>query len=242
MKIITNKNFYSNMGEFLDEFLDNQNSLDGISLEVVLARDGVPMSITTTAYESVDNELIKQIQNTKSDNIKNDNIWPLERVLNKLRNIKNKIVINFIPIPTIAFAQDTEAINKINEDQVSSLFSITNKYPALNFYISSLSRNIIFHLKNRETKNKIGVILSPYDDSYVDVDFYVFPPEMLNLSIMAEQLSINKELMISCAVCQNIKTVYEFLHNPKAKNLNEIINKVSFISNYPIIAYKVLNI
>ena len=200
MKIITNKNFYSNMEEFLDEFLDNQNSLDGISLEVVLARDGVPMSITTTAYESVDNELIKQIQNTKSDNIKNDNIWPLERVLNKLRNIKNKIVINFIPIPTIAFAQDTEAINKINEDQVSSLFSITNKYPALNFYISSLSRNIIFHLKNRETKNKIGVILSPYDDSYVDVDFYVFPPEMLNLSIMAEQLSINKELMISCAV------------------------------------------
>ena len=217
MKIITNKNFYSNMEEFLDEFLDNQNSLDGISLEVVLARDGVPMSITTTAYESVDNELIKQIQNTKSDNIKNDNIWPLERVLNKLRNIKNKIVINF-------------------------LFSITNKYPALNFYISSLSRNIIFHLKNRETKNKIGVILSPYDDSYVDVDFYVFPPEMLNLSIMAEQLSINKELMISCAVCQNIKTVYEFLHNPKVKNLNEIINKVSFISNYPIIAYKVLKI
>ena len=220
MKIITNKNFYSNMEEFLDEFLDNQNSLDGISLEVVLARDGVPMSITTTAYESVDNELIKQIQNTKSDNIKNDNIWPLERVLNKLRNI----------------------INKINEDQVSSLFSITNKYPALNFYISSLSRNIIFHLKNRETKNKIGVILSPYDDSYVDVDFYVFPPEMLNLSIMAEQLSINKELMISCAVCQNIKTVYEFLHNPKVKNLNEIINKVAFISNYPIIAYKVLKI
>ena len=148
MKIITNKNFYSNMEEFLDEFVDNQNSLDGISLEVVLARDGVPMSITTTAYESVDNELIKQIQNTKSDNIKNDNIWPLERVLNKLRNIKNKIVINFIPIPTIAFAQGTEAINKINEDQVSSLFSIINKYPALNFYISSLSRNIIFHLKN----------------------------------------------------------------------------------------------
>ena len=59
---------------------------------------------------------------------------------------------------------------------------------------------------------------------------------------MAEQLSINKELMISCAVCQNIKTVYEFLHNPKVKNLDEIINKISFISNYPIIAYKVLKI
>lgn len=154
MKIIANKGFYSNMEEFLDEFLENQNSLDGIALEVVLARDGVPMSVTTTTYESVDNELINQIQNTKSDNIKNDNIWTLERVLNKLGNIKNKIVINFIPIPTIAFAQDTEAINKINEDQVSSLFSVINKYPTLNFYISSLSRNIIFHLKNRETKNK----------------------------------------------------------------------------------------
>ena len=46
--------------------------------------------------------------------------------------------------------------------------------------------------------------------------------------------------MISCAVCQNIKTVYEFLHNQKVKNLNEIINKIFFISNYPIIAYKVL--
>ena len=57
---------------------------------------------------------------------------------------------------------------------------------------------------------------------------------------MAEQLSINKDLMISCAVYQNIKTVYEFLHNPKVKNLNEIINKIFFISNYPIIAYKVL--
>ena len=65
MKIIANKSFYSNMEEFLDEFLENQNSLDGIALEVVLARDGVPMSITTTTYESVDNELINQIQNTK---------------------------------------------------------------------------------------------------------------------------------------------------------------------------------
>ena len=76
--------------------------------------------------------------------------------------------------------------------------------------------------------------------NYIGKDIYKQLEQVINK--LDESLSINKELMISCAVCQNIKTVYEFLHNPKVKNLNEIINKVSFISNYPIIAYKVLNI
>lgn len=240
MKIIANKSYYSTMEEFLNEFLSNSSILDGISLEVILARDGVPLAITTTAYESVDNESIKQLQNTKSTDIDNNNVWTLEKVLEKIKNIDNKIVINYIPIPTIAYSQDIEAINKLNKDQVIALFSIINKYPDLNFYISSMSRNIIYHFKNQETKNKIGVVLSPYDDSYVDVDFYVFPPEMLNLSIIKEQLSIKKELMISCAVCQNIKTVYEFLNSAKVKNEKNIFDEISFISNYPLIAYKVL--
>lgn len=239
MKIITNKNMFQSTTAFFNSFKKNEALLEGVSLSVVLTKDGIPIVITPYASNAANAQIIKTIQNTDLKDIKDFDIVTLEETFNNLKGSTKKVVIIFIPISTTPYAQNIELINKINRAQVDRLYEVIDKYPNLNIYLSTISHSIIYHIKARNPRNKIGVILTAYETNYIDVDFYIFSPEMLSIPILRQQLNFNKEAMISSSSCEDMMMIYNFF-NVKSQEITNIFNNVSFITNYPIIFYKFL--
>lgn len=241
MKLIVNKNTYQSFDAFFNEVKQNMNLIEGVSIEVIETKDGIPIVITPYLSNATNTQVIIALQNTNLKDIKDYEVLTLEAALSNLKDITKKIVINFIPIPTTPYAQNIELINEINQNQVNNLYKILNMYPTLNFYVSSISHNIIYHMKRNLIKYKIGVILTQFETNYIDVDFYIFSPEMLSFPILKQQLSFNKEIMISTRGNEDMMTIYNFFHKFPEKESEVLINSVSFITSYPIILYQLLN-
>ncbi len=241
MKLIANRNLFQSNEEFLKQISRNINYLEGIMIEVTLTQDGVPVIIIPYDSTTLSAQAIKNIQTTNFSNIKNYDLITLDSFLKSLGAINNKIIINFVPIPTTQYAQNLEIINQINKQQVVNLYSVINQYPTLNIYLSSISHTIIRQIKQVNTNNKVGVILSPYETNYIDVDFYIFSPEMLSYSILKQQLEFNKEAMVSSRGCEEMMIIYNFFNNFSSEETNEIFHSISFISDYPLIIYKLFN-
>lgn len=241
MKLIVNRNVFQTTDEFFQSIKDSLNYIEGISLQVLLTKDGIPIVMTPTTSDTFAIQVIKNVQSTNLADIKDYEVLTLTEALNRLTTFNKKIIINFIPVSTTPLSQNIELVNIINQNQVESLYKVLDRYPNLNIYLASISHPIIYHLKRQNKRNKIGVILSLYETNYIDVDFYVFSPEMLNYPILNQQLRINKEVMISSRSCEEMMIIYNFfdkLPNPQSLNM---FNNVSFISNYPLIIYKLFN-
>ena len=84
-------------------------------------------------------------------------------------------------------------------------------------------------------------MLSPYETNYIDVDFYIFSPEMLSYPILKQQLEFNKEAMISSRGCGEMMIIYNFFNSLPQNEATELFNSISFISDYPLIIYKLFN-
>ena len=223
MKLIVNKNVFQSKKNFFQEIKD---------------KDGIPIVITPYIDESLNIQLINYIQKNNLSEISGYELITLTEALETIKDIAKKILINFIPVSTTPYAQNIELINAINKEQVSNLYKVLNKFSKLNLYVSSVNHNIIFHLKEQESNHKIGVILSLYETNYIDVDFYIFTPEMLSVPILNQQLEYEKEVIIISRGCEDMMTTYKFFRKcPKTDGTN-IFNNVSFISNYPLILYK----
>ncbi len=241
MKLIVNKNVFQSKKNFFNEINNSTEYIDGVSLEVVLSKDNIPVVITPYEEESLNAQLISYIQKTPLDEISGYEVITLKEALENFKNLNKKILINFIPISTTPYAQNIELINKINKEQVDNLYKVLDEYPSINLYVSSISHNIIFHIKDRENTHHIGVILSAYETNYIDVDFYIFSPEMLSLPILNQQLEYEKEVMIITQSSEDMMTTYKFFRGCPKHDGIKIFNNVSFISNYPLILYKLFN-
>lgn len=241
MKLIANQNLFQSSEEFLKQIARNIDYLEGVLIEVTLTKDGIPVIIIPYTSTTLSAQAIKNIQTTNFNDIKNYDLVTLDNFLNSLGQINNKIVINFVPIPTTQYAQNLELINQINQQQVINLYNILNKYPSLNIYLSSISHAIIRQIKQINSNSKIGVILSAYETNYIDVDFYIFSPEMLSYPILKQQLEFNKEAMISSRGCEEMMIIYNFFNSFSSDMANNIFNSISFISDYPLIIYKLFN-
>lgn len=111
------------------------------------------------------------------------------------------------------------------------MLKILDTTPNLTYYISSNNYNIIYYLKQTTLKYKIGVLLNPNELNYIDVDFYIFPTEMLNYSIIKQQLDIKKEVMIISYNNKDIITINNFFKSISNTNLPLIINNLYLITN-----------
>lgn len=241
MKLIANKNIFQSTETYFSYIKNNLNLIDGASLEVVLTKDKIPLVITTYPSTDITSQVIKAIQNTNLEDITDYDILTLNDALQKLNNLPILVLINFIPLPTTPYAQNIEIINKVNREQVEIIYNIIDKYPNLNIYLASLNHNIIFHIKERNKKNKTGVILTPYETNYIDVDFYIFSPEMLSLPILSQQISFNKEIMISSRSSEDMMNINNFFNKINNIDKQKILNYVFFISDYPLIINKLLS-
>ena len=64
---------------------------------------------------------------------------------------------------------------------------------------------------------------------------------MLSYSILKQQLEFNKEAMVSSRGCEEMMIIYNFFNNFSSEETNEIFHSISFISDYPLIIYKLFN-
>lgn len=241
MKIIVNRNIFLTTDEFFKSIQDNINYIEGISLQVLLTKDGIPIVMAPTTSEAFAAQVIKNVQSTNLNDIKDYEVLTLEEALNRLSPFNKKIIVNFIPISTTPFAQNIEAINRINQKQVEELYRVLDKYPNLNIYVASISHSIIYQIKKQNKRNKIGVVLSLYETTYIDVDFYIFSPNMLNYPILNQQLRLNKEVMVSSRSCEEMMIIYNFFNKLPNPQGSSMFNNISFISNHPLITYRLFN-
>ena len=70
---------------------------------------------------------------------------------------------------------------------------------------------------------KIGLVIEENNYNYLDVDFYVLPTSRLDINIITEQLSLNKEIMIEISNEQELALVRKFLlQYSGVKTLSEV--------------------
>lgn len=232
MMIIAHKsNLYNNK-----TFIEKVNSLErltGVMLDIVMTKDKKVLVFSRVTNNKI---TINTIQNNDLSELIYYDILTLEDALAMLNNFKGKIIINLIPLNEALLVEDYQKVVSNNLSYTEEVKKVTDKFPNLNIYICSSSYNLLYQIIRIFTNNKKGVILSENSGNYIDVDFYIFIPSMLNEKIMAEQLSIGKEVMLIMEGADDISIVINFLENNRNNKEN-----YQYITNHAKIFYYSFN-
>ena len=232
MMIIAHKsNLYNNK-----TFIEKVNSLErltGVMLDIVMTKDKKVLVFSRVTNNKI---TINTIQNNDLSELIYYDILTLEDALTMLNNFKGKIIINLIPLNEALLVEDFEQVVSNNLNYTEEVKKVIDKFPKLNIYVCSSSYNLLYQIIKIFTNRKKGVILSENSGSYIDVDFYIFIPSMLNEKIMAEQLSIGKEVMLIMEGADDISIVINFLENNRNNKEN-----YQYITNHAKIFYYSFN-
>ena len=181
---------------------------------------------------------INTIQNNNLNEISYYDILTLEDALTMLENFKGKIIINLLPLNEALLIEDYQKVVDNNLRYTEVVKTITDKFVHANIYICSSSYNLLYQIIRVFPNDKHGVILDENSGSYIDVDFYIFVPNMLDERIMSEQLSLKKEVMIMMEDCDDLSIVLSFLEDNRnnKENYQYITNhaKIFYYSTYHI--------
>lgn len=208
MKIILYGNKLNNYYDFLNKISNNINIV-GILFDVLMTNYG---------------KII--ISSTSNNNFQKNNLL-LDDMLKYLTSSNKKIIINLLPVSNSLITQyNYQNIIKMNEQYIKLLKNILDKYPMLEFYISSFNENILYFIKSILYEYKNGLILTKSNINYSDVDFYIFNINMIDEKIISQQLYLNKEIMILLPNSKAVDIILRLVSNNK-----EILNKIYFINN-----------
>ncbi len=232
MQIIAHKNNLYNNKDFIYKAIEKQENMTGIMLDIVKTKDH---RLLVFSPVSNNKRTIDTIQNNQLEEIAFLDILTLEEALIILKEFKAKILLNLFPLNEAFVIEDYQKTVKENEDYVDVVKSVIQRFPNLNIYLCSSSQSLLYHVIRKIEDRKNGVILSVNDSTYIDVDFYIFSPEMLNEKILLQQLMIGKEVMIQMQDCDDMTKVVTFL-------LEEIqdkkkIEQMQFITNHTRLLY-----
>lgn len=232
MKILAHKsNLYNNKN-----FIESVNKLEGLTgvmLDIVMTKDKKILVFSPVTTNKI---TINTIQNNNLSELTYYDILTLDDALTMLSNFKRKIIINLLPLNEALLIEDYQKIISNNLSYIEEVKKIIDEFPDLNIYICSSSYNLLYQVIRVFKSRKKGVVLNEDSGSYIDVDFYIFIPSMLNEKIMAEQLSIGKEVMIIMEDADDISIVLKFLENNKENKEN-----YQYITNHAKIFYYSVN-
>ena len=234
MMIIAHKsNLYNNKN-----FVESVNQLEGLAgimLDVVMTKDKQVLVFSRVTTNKI---TINTIQNNNLNEISYYDILTLEDALTMLEGFKGKIIINLLPLNEALLIEDYQKVVDNNLRYTEVVKTITDKFVHANIYICSSSYNLLYQIIRVFPNDKHGVILDENSGSYIDVDFYIFVPNMLDERIMSEQLSLKKEVMIMMEDCDDLSIVLSFLEDNRnnKENYQYITNhaKIFYYSTYHI--------
>lgn len=218
--------------------VEKEKNIQGMAFDLSMTRDKKIVIFTPTPNSIVTKE---SLQDSTFEQLKTYRIYTLEDALHYFDGYKNKIILNVMPLNHPPMTEDTLAgITNLNKEYIEEICRVVENHPNLNIYLTSISRTLVSYMKEKIKKNKLGFSIG-YDNSYIDVDFYVFSPGFLNAEIMKQQIDNGKEIMLSVRDCEDINLLYRFFFGIERYSIrNEILNALTFISDYPIILLTVL--
>ena len=68
----------------------------------------------------------------------------------------------------------------------------------------------------------------------------MFSAQMLSYPILTQQMQFNKEVIITSKNCEDMMLIYNFFSTFNIQEANLMINTAAFMSDYPLIIYKLL--
>jgi len=232
MQIIAHKNNLYNNKDFINKVQSDHKNLNGIMLDIIKTKDE---RLLVFSPVSTNKTTIDTIQNNNLEEISYLDILTLEDALKILETFEEKILLNILPLNEAVVIEDHQKTVKNNENYIELVNSVISKYKHLKLYICSISHNLLYHIIRKIENVKYGVILSVNDSTYIDVDFYIFSPEMLKEQVLKQQLDLKKEVMIQMHDCDDMTNVTCFLMNT-IKN-NDMIKDMQFITNHSQLFY-----
>ena len=101
-------------------------------------------------------------------------------------------------------------------------------------FIHSTSRNLVTLLKNKGLKTKIGFAVTTTDLNYIDVEYYVFAYEMINLILIKQEIDLKKDVYLYLGSAYEISSIYDYLRGNKATDLaKKLYNELNLMGDYP---------
>lgn len=203
--------------------LANKNpKLSGLELDVRLTRDNEVVVIHDEDIERVANGkgLVRNmtLDRLKRFNfgtfLKRERISTLDEVLSKLG-------------PSSLIIIELKDEYKNNEIISMKVLQIINRYPKLNIWLKSFSKEIVEYFK-KYGNFPVGILINANNLELLsmDMDFYSISQKVINDSMVEKLLEQNKDIMIWTI---NSKEEIKQLRNKLGDNLNNLY----IISDYP---------
>ncbi len=238
MNLIIQKSIKYNIQEFFNNVV-NLEFIDGISLNVGVTKDDKIVIFNLT---SGNDELVKSIFSNTYNQLKNLEMVMLDDVLSYLNNTnyKGKVMLNIIPLEhKCVTEEETKALMEKINLFLDNLEAMLKGKENLDLFIHSASRNLVTLFKNKGLKAKIGFAVTTTDLNYIDVEYYVFAYEMINLILIKQEVNLNKEVFLYLGSAYEMSSIFDYLRGSKATDLaKELYNKLNLIGDYPDIMKK----
>ena len=200
MNIVLYKDSLFNISELYNEVTTN-NFIDGFMVSSSMTKD---KKIIVYNFAGDTNTYIDDIQNTDLSTLKENTFIELNEFLNTFKNYKKKIIISLS-----GYLDLVDKPNR-NEEFIKIFKGIIDNYPELDLYICSVYDDIITfiirYLNNNNVKK--GMIVYRGNLNYYDVDFYLTPSNMFDTRVIAQQLKLNKEIIL---ILDNVELIVNII-------------------------------
>ncbi len=231
MKLIIQKSIKYSMDDFLDKII-NLDYVSAISLNVTKTKDDVLVISNLTTTPEV---IINNIYNSSYAKLKEFEVAKLEDVIRYLNYIdyKGKVFINLIPNEQPQLTEEQNKLLKIEFDNYAFELEKILTSCKVNIYIHSASRSLLKVIKGK-INCQFGFIITENDLNYIDVDYYIFTVDTLNIPLMKQQIDLGKDVLIYLQDDYGLSLVYDvFFGDKKTSVTSDMAKKIYLIGNYP---------
>lgn len=238
MNLIIQKSIQYNIQDFFNKVV-TLDYINGISLNVGVTKDE---KIVVFNLSSGNEELLKAINHNTYNQLKNLEMVILEDILFYLNknNYKMKVMLNLIPIEyKCVTEEETKVLYEKVDRYANNLIKIFQDKNNLNLYIHSTSRSLINILKEKNKNLHLGFAITTTDLNYIDVNYFVFSYEMINLTLIKQELDLGKEIFLFIGTAYEMSSVYDYLRGAKKTKLADLVyDKLFIMGDYPEILKK----
>lgn len=241
MQIISYKNNITSFINFFDNVIKT-DYIDGLSVPIIKTRDDEIIVFDDNMGTGTKTEIL---QNSTINDLQETTIFSLENMLTALTNINGfnkRIILNVYPLMLPILSNETiQYVNNQNMLYIKIIKEIIDKYPNLNISLSSVNTNLLQEMKRRIINHNLGLIVDVDNPIYLDVDFYILKPIMLDEVIINQELDRGHEVIISVTSGDDLSLTYIFFKENKNKVRDEILLKLTFMTGYPQVLNSTLN-
>lgn len=234
MQLIAYKNKLVNYINFLTNVVENDD-IDGFTVPIVKTKDNTIILFDDNMGEGINTEVL---QSSTIEDLKQTSVIELNQLLTELSKLPNtfkkRIILNIYPLITPILSNETIFyVNQLNKEYVILIKEEIDKFPNLDISLCTINTNLLQEIKRNINNHPLGLIIDESNPTYVEADFYVLKPIMLDATIIKQELDIGKEIMIAITSNDDLSLTYTFFRQETTALKNELFLKLTFMTGYP---------